>query len=368
MEKRRAGKTDMHLSLFGFGGFHLIEVSSKNSDLMLNTYLNNDGNYIETAADYGDGISERKIGKAVAHRRKDFFLASKCFKRNYETARASINRSLKNLKTDYLDILFIHALQTEKEADEVLAEDGAIKAVLEAKKEGKLRYFGVSGHGRPDGLLNITRRFDFDVCMAMFNYFDCYNYPQIEDTLLPELLEKGTAVLGMKTLADGYLYKNPKQAICYTLSLPIASLVIGINRMDYLEQDLEIINDFSPLSDDEYEQIRKDAPELGNYVCRRCGKCESKEFDPQKYFLLEGLFDRQMNSFDVESPADFALRERLKHWFNQTEEAIKEYTKVKQIDQDRDYSELSSLCPYGIDIDRKLKITHSKLTNAKTIY
>jgi len=288
MEKRNAGKTDMQLSLLGFGGFHLIEVSSKNAELMLNTYLDNGGNYIETAADYGDGISERKIGRVVSRRRKDFFLASKCVKRKYELAKASIDRSLANLKTDYLDILFIHALQTEKEADAVLAEDGAMQAVLEAKKEGKLKYIGVSGHGRPNSLINITRRFDFDVCMAMFNYFDCYNYPQIEGTLLPELLEKKTAVLGMKALADGYLYKNPCKAIRYTLSLPIVSLAIGINRMDHLKQDLEIINDFSPLTDNEYEQIKSDAPELGNYVCRRCGKCANKEFDPQQYFLLEG--------------------------------------------------------------------------------
>ncbi|HEQ72678.1 MAG TPA: aldo/keto reductase [Spirochaetia bacterium] len=362
MEKRRAGTTDMNLSLLGFGGFHLLEVTRADAERMLHLYLDRGGNYLETAAAYGDGLSEQKIGQAVARRRGEYYLASKCMEREYAAAARSIERSLKNLRTDYLDILFLHAVQTEEEADAVLADNGALKAAREAREAGRVRYIGVTGHGRPTGLLSVTRRFHFDACMTVFNYFDRFNFPALEDVLLPELTERGTAVFGMKALADGYLYRNPVQAIRYALSLPISCVVVGVNRLDQLKEDLEIADLFTPLAADEKEAIFKEAPELGNYVCRQCGRCKTGDFDPQPYFLLEGLFDRQMNSYRVEPPARYALRERLAGWFGQGAEAVADYTAGIPLDPDKDYSALNALCPYRIDIDRKLKIIHAKLS------
>ena len=369
MNKRKAGNTDMDLSLLGFGGFHLLEVSQKDCGILLDTYLDSGGNYIETAAGYGNGGSEIRIGNAVSGKRNSYFLASKCHEREYSKASESINNSLKNLKTDYLDILFIHALQTAEEADIVLSDDGAVKAALEAKESGKIRYIGVSGHGRPDGLLSVCRRFDFDVCMTMFNYYDRFNYPGIEQTLLPLLIKKNTAVFGMKALADGYLYNSVSQGIRYSLSLPVSTLVMGMNRLDHLEMNIKAVNEFRPFELKEYNALFSTARELGSYVCRLCGKCRTEDFDPQEYFLLEGLFDRQMESFSPEeNPADFALRERLKHWFGQAEKASEEYRELVPISVDHDYSDLNALCPYSIDIDRKLKIIHSKLSGAEYIY
>jgi len=363
MQIRKLGKTGLEVSIIGFGGFHLVEVSRKEASFLLNTYLDRGGNYIETAAQYGDGISEKKVGEAVATRRGEFILATKTKERTREGALASLEQSLRHLRVDHVDILFMHEPQTVEEAKQILAPGGAMEAVQKAKDAGKVRYVGISGHGRPSGLLYSLENHFYDVLMTGFNYFDRFNYPQIENELLPLCLEKETGVLGMKALADGYLYRSTEKAIRYTLSLPIASLVLGINRMDYLEHDLEIAARFTPLSDDEKDELYRNAPELGTYVCRLCGRCrDGSGFDPSDIFLLEGLFDRQMESYDVPDPAQYALQERLKHWFDQVQWARAAYRKLtRRVDPEQDYSSLNPLCPYGIDIDRKLKITHAKL-------
>jgi hypothetical protein len=145
---------------------------------------------------------------------------------------------------------------------------------------------------------------------------------------------------------------------------------LGINSRDYLEEDIEIARTFSPMAEEEKEQLYTSASELGTYVCRLCGKCsDGAGLNPQDIFLLEGLFDRQMDSMQEVHPPQYALQERLKHWFDQTAWAQEEYGKLKEkVDPSHDYRALNKLCSYGIDIDRKLKIAHSKLFNTQYLY
>jgi len=370
MEKRKLGRTDLELTLIGFGGFHLVEVPKKEASYLLNTYLDSGGNYIETAAAYGNGISERKIGEAVFNRRSEFFIATKTVERTKRGAMAGLELSLKNLKTDYIDIFFMHEPQTTEESRKVLAPGGAMEAAEKARKAGKVRYIGVTGHGRPQGLLNAVKNYPYDVLMTGFNYYDRFNFPQIEDTLLPLCVENGTGVLGMKALADGYLFRNTEIAIRYALSLPLASVVLGINSRDYLAEDMKIASCFSPLTEEQQDDLYRTAPELGSYVCRLCEKCgDDSGFRPWEVFLLEGLYDRQMDSGRVPDPALYALQERLKHWFGQKEWAEDEYRRLeRKVDTRKDYSRLNELCPYGIDIDRKLKAAHSKLSDERFIF
>jgi predicted aldo/keto reductase-like oxidoreductase len=239
-----------------------------------------------------------------------------------------------------------------------------MEAFAEARQAGKARFAAVSGHGRPAGILYSVQHHPYDVLMTGFNYLDRFNFPQLEGELLALCHSKGVGLLGMKALADGYLHRDPGTAIRYTLSLPIASLVVGINSREFLLEDLRIVERFTPLSEKEKDKLYSSAPELGDYVCRLCGKCsEAAGFDPRQVFLLEGLFDRQMDSQRVMEPAAYALQERLKHWFDQAAWAREEYSKLPvQVDPGRDYRSLNRLCPYGIDIERKLKIAHGKLT------
>ncbi len=363
MEKRRLGKTGLEVSVLGFGGFHLVEIPAAEAAHLLGAYLENGGNYLETAAGYGDGLSESKIGRAVSHRRKDFVLATKSVERTREGFLQGLDASLRRLDTDHVDLMFMHAVQTVEEADQLLGPGGAMEGALQARKAGKLRFIAISGHGRPDGLLHAMRRFDFDVLMTIFNYFDRFNFPGLENELLPLCIGKGTGVLAMKAFGDGYLYRSPLKALRYALSLPVASVVAGINSREMLKADLEIIARFAPMTEGEKQDLYATAPELGTYVCRLCGKCRTADFDPQSVFLLEGLCDRQMDDMRITDTGIYALRERLKGWFAQTERAQSEYAALAvKVDPTRDYGSLARLCPHGIDIDRKLKIAHAKLT------
>ncbi len=368
MEKRSLGNTGLEPSVLGFGGFHLIEITAEEASRLLNSYLDKGGNYIETAAGYGDGLSEEKIGRAVAGRRGDYFLATKTIKRDRAGCASELDRSLRNLRTDHVDVLFMHCVATVNEADLILAEDGALQAALEAQKAGKVRFIGITGHGRPDGLLSAVSRFPFAVLMTQFNYFDRFSFPTVEGELLPLCRSKGIGVLAMKAVADGYLYRSLRPAIRYALSLPITTVVMGINSREMLESDLAECESFTPLGAAEAEKLYAAAPELGNYVCRLCGKCADASFDPQSVFLLEGLYDRQMDDMHVSDSGRYALRERLKFWYAQKEIAAKEYERLAlKVDPKRDYRSLNPRCPYFIDIDRKLKIAHAKLSRERYI-
>ncbi|MCF6174292.1 MAG: aldo/keto reductase [Victivallaceae bacterium] len=370
MQKRMLGNTEMELSLIGFGGFHLVETPQSQVNELLNKYLDRGGNYIETAAQYGNTMSESKIGRAVSSRRDEFFLATKCLERTRDKAAESIDHSLKNLNTDHLDIIFMHGVQSIDISETILAPGGAMEAALEAQRQGKVKYIGLTGHGQPTGLIHAIKNYPYDVLMTGINYYDRFNFPDVETILLPECQKRGISLLGMKAIGDGYLYRSVKTAIRYTLSQPISSLVLGINRNEYLEEDLAIVDKFEPMSQSEQEKLFSDALELGRYVCRQCGKCSNvAEFDPAEIFLLEGLYDRQMVDGYISDPAHYALTERLKHWFGHKDQALAKYRKSSvKINPEKDYRHLNSYCPYGIDIDRKLKLVHHKLCDDDFIF
>lgn len=369
MEHRTLGKTGLSLSILGFGGFHLVEVASADVAKLLNTYLDRGGNYIETAAGYGDGASERKIAKAVAHRRDEYVLATKCHLRSAEEAAPLIDRSLSNLQTDYVDILFMHGVQKPEELEAILAPGGALEAAEKAREAGKARFIAISGHGRQDLMHQAIARYPFDVLMTGFNYFDRLNFPNVYEKMLPDANARGVGVLAMKPVADGYLYRSWRNAFRYTLSLPVASVVAGMNTLEMLEKDLELAERFRPMTEAEEAELFRSAPELGDYVCRFCGKCAVNGFDPQTVFRLEGVYDRQMDDRRIGDAAAYALRERLRFWFRQADEAKAEYAELAQkVEPERDYTSLNGLCPYGIDVDRKLKIAHDKLAGAGNAY
>ncbi len=167
-------------------------------------------------------------------------LATKSTQRDAAGFAAELDRSLANLRTDRVDIVFIHGIQTPAEVDRVLAPGGALEAAVAAQQAGKVRFIGVTGHGRPDGLMHALRQHAFDVLMTGFNYLDRFNFPGIERDLVPLARERGTGLLAMKALADGYLYRSPEPALRYALALPVASVVVGANNLALLKKDIAI--------------------------------------------------------------------------------------------------------------------------------
>ncbi len=370
MEKRDFGNTGLRTSILGFGGFHLLEIPLAEARVLLNGYLDAGGNYIETAFGYGDGESERKIGLSVSHRRDEYILVTKTGERGRQGCLDSVNRSLSNLKTEYVDVLLMHAVGTMEDLDAILAPDGAVAGAEQAMREGKVRFIGLSMHGQPDVLVEALRRYPFRAVMTTINYYDHFNFPEIEETLLPLANAKNVAVILMKPVADGLLYRSAEPAFRYAFSQPVSVVVGGINSRAMLEADLSYAEAFVPMSDEDKEKLYRDAPELGNYVCRQCGKCLScpEGIDMPEIFRLEGYYDRQMADGTVTDTADFALRQRLRFWFGNNGMARNLYRDLSvKGDRCTECRICMPKCPYGIDIIRKLGIADYKLAD-KDIY
>jgi predicted aldo/keto reductase-like oxidoreductase len=365
MEKRKFGKTGLEVTLLGFGGFHLLEIPQKDATELLNAYLDAGGNYIETAASYGAGEAERKIGNAVSARRDEYVLVTKSGKRDGDECREEVMQSLENLKTDKVDVLLMHGVGTMEELDKILSPGGAFEAAQKLVAEGKVGHIGLSMHGQPDVLISALNRAPFEVVMTTLNYYDIHNFPKLLGELVPLANEKEVGIILMKPLADGLLYKNAEEAFKYAFSLPVSVVVTGMNNMAMLKADMALAENFTQLSAKEMKEIAVMAPELGRYVCRRCGTCADKcpqGIDFEELFRLEGLYDRQMRTGQITDTGDFALRDRLRFWFGAQDRARKEY-EVLPVKGDAciNCGDCARLCPYGIDIERKVSIADYKL-------
>ncbi|MDR3119918.1 MAG: aldo/keto reductase [Clostridiales bacterium] len=369
MEYREFGKTGLKTSILGFGGFHLLEIPASEVGSLLNAYLDAGGNYIETAASYGDGESERKIGATVMHRRDEFVLVSKVGDREKETAAAKIDRTLKNLRTDHLDVLLLHGVESVATLERTLAEGGAYQAALAAKQAGKVRHIGISMHGQPASLIAALKTDLFEAVMTTVNYYDRCNFPEIENELLPLAREKGAGVILMKPLADGYLYRSAEQAFRYAFSRPVSVVVTGINSRAMLAADLGFAERYAPLTRADEAELLSGAPEFGDYVCRQCGRCSCENgIDIGEVFASEAYFDRQMMRGTVGDTAQYALQERLRFWFNQKQLGLDRYAKLDpNADACTGCGSCRAACSYGVDIPYKMKLAAYKL-GGKDIY
>jgi predicted aldo/keto reductase-like oxidoreductase len=365
------GRTGLEVSILGLGGFHLLEISAAEARAIVNRYLDAGGNYLETAPEYGQGESERKLGQAIAVRRDECVLATKTHVRDRDSAARLIDQSLRNLRTDHVDILFMHHVQKPAELDQILSDEGALRAAEAARDAGKARFVGISNHGHPELMLEALDRYPFDVVMSVFNYYDCFNFPALEEQLLPRLVERNIGVVGMKAVGDGLLWRSARQAFRYVWSLPIHVMVAGMNTLGLLEQDLACAESFVPMSADERERWFADAPELGTYVCRQCDKCLPcpAEVDVPRVFELEGWYDRQMWDGMVRDPGDYWLRSSLRFWFENQDRARAAYAALPvRADACTACGEFEARCPYCLPIAGKLRHAHYKLGGGEVLY
>jgi predicted aldo/keto reductase-like oxidoreductase len=368
MIKRTLGKTGIEVSALGLGGFHMLEIPKDLVSQLVDIYLAHGGNYIETAAEYGNGESEKKLSYAIKGRRDDIVLASKCHARDKEGARKFVERTLKNLQTDHLDILFLHHVTKQEDVDALLKRPSALDYFLEAKEKGLVKAIGVSFHGLAKYALSLLKVQELDVAMTGFNYYDRFNFPSTFEEFLPYARSKGMGIVGMKAVADGYLYRSPEDAFRYALSQDIDVMVAGANSDEMLLKDISIVENFEPMSQKSMENLYCRAPELGTYVCRQCNKCLPcpEGIDIPKIFLYEGWYDRQMRDYKPHDAPDYALRERLAFWFGNQEEAIEAYGKLdKNVTNCTNCGLCEERCPYDLKITDKLKLVHFKLGNGE---
>jgi aryl-alcohol dehydrogenase-like predicted oxidoreductase len=253
---RPFGRTGIPVSILALGGWHLgLPKTEKESTRLVHAAIDGGITFMDNAWDYNDGVSETRMGKALVGRRDQVFLMTKVCThgRDARTAMRQLEDSLRRLKTDYLDLWQIHEVIFDDEPAKYFARGGAVEALERARQQGKVRFVGFTGHKDPDIHLEmLSYDYPWDSCQLPLNCFDA-SFRSFEERVLPELNRRGIAAIGMKSLGgDARAVKaktvTAEEAIRYALSLPIATLVSGIDTKRVLRQNLAVAQDFRPMS------------------------------------------------------------------------------------------------------------------------
>lgn len=259
----KLGKTGASVPILGFGcGSRWMAVPDNDKALdILETAFNQGLYYWDTAASYGNEkiSSEERIGIILKERRDQVFLTSKTGDRDGDMARRSIERSLNRLRTDYIDLFHIHAVDSVEDA-ELLGEKGKVLEVLEKyKSEGVIRNIGFTGHASASGMKRAVELYNFDAMMMALNHQSSDGSQDFEGLPAPVARKKGMGVIAMKVIRPRETVKDlaAYDLVRYALSLPDFHMAnIGIDSMEALNSNLEILKNFSPLEEDKMEEIR----------------------------------------------------------------------------------------------------------------
>jgi aryl-alcohol dehydrogenase-like predicted oxidoreductase len=261
MPYRPLGSTGEMVSLIGLGGAHIgIQSDEKESIAIIRTSIDNGINFMDNCWDYNDGQSEIRMGKALRDGyRWKVFLMTKIDGRDKKTARKQLDESLKRLQTDVIDLLQFHEVIRMSDPDRIFAPGGAMEAFQDAKKAGKIRYIGFTGHKDPDIHLKMLRVASdsgvrFDTVQMPLNVMDAH-YNSFEKKVLPALLERKIGILGMKPIGAQIILDSQsvtaKECLVYALSLPVSVVITGCESLPILRQALEVAQNFKPLTDEE---------------------------------------------------------------------------------------------------------------------
>jgi predicted aldo/keto reductase-like oxidoreductase len=203
------------------------------------------------------------VGEVMKTRRSEVFLATKTHDRSYDGAMRHLESSLKNLQTDVIDLWQIHNIKpgNNEDIDYIFSDDGCMKALLKAKDEGVVRFLGISGHADPDPMKELVDRYDYDALLIALNAADKHHNPYIEK-LLPTAVEKNMGIIGMKIPARDRIFSHGgiismKEAMSYTMSLPVSTIIVGIDTIAELEENIQIAREFEPLSAEEMLAIEE---------------------------------------------------------------------------------------------------------------
>ena len=254
MPERPFGKTGHNVRLFSLGGQATIEKEGTldESVAIINRAIDLGVNYLDTAASYGRGISQKYFGEVMATRRDEVFLATKTHRRTRDESLALLEQSLESLQTDHLDLWQLHNISRIEQLDQIFADDGAIHALLEAREQGIVKNLGITGHADPDVLIEGLNRFDFDTILLALNPADKFHRPFM-DKLLPLANEKGMGVIAMKIPARGRIFQDGgltsmREALTWTFSQPVSTVIVGCDDIPQLEENISAAADFKPLN------------------------------------------------------------------------------------------------------------------------
>ncbi|MDA8217020.1 MAG: aldo/keto reductase [Dehalococcoidales bacterium] len=263
---RTLGRTGERVSLVGLGGFHIgLQPDEQDSIRIVRTALDNGINFLDNSWGYNDGASEIRMGKALRDGyREKAFLMTKIDGRTKEAASQQIDESLRRLQVDHVDLLQFHEIIRLEDPDRIFAPGGAFEAFMEAKKAGKTRYIGFTGHKDPDlhlRMLNACLEHGFtpDTVQMPLNVMD-HHYRSFEKNVLPVLQEHNIGPLGMKPMGNYLILLSravsPIGCLHYAMNLPVSVVITGCDTLPILEQALEAARTFRPLSEAEVAALR----------------------------------------------------------------------------------------------------------------
>jgi predicted aldo/keto reductase-like oxidoreductase len=351
MQKKILGKTGWSVSAISFGAIKLPRISPKECETLLNRALDSGINYIDTADCYGD--SEEKIGQVLRKRRKEFYLSTKVDERDGPGVRAKLDRCLRRLQTEWIDLLFFHDVRGGEY--ERIFHTGGLEELRKAQKKGEITHLGISIHNNLVMMRQAVESGVFSVLMVAYSALD---EDRLTADLLPLAASRGVGLVAMKPLAGGRLGNTPRSwnrplfrgespaqiALRYVLSNPHISCAIpGMMAMDELEENLRVGKIPRELSPEEIKEFMAMAAEAGKGFCRNCGYCLPcpegilipDVFRYENYYRQYGLKDWAREQYRVLNPGAQACS---------------------------DCRTCLDRCPYGVSIPSGLKKAHSLLT------
>jgi uncharacterized protein len=261
---RVLGKTGERVSIIGFGGWDLGYINEKIAIRMMHEGIDEGITFIDNAWEYNQGRSEEVVGKALQQGKlhDKVFLMTKVCARDYEGAKRNLEDSFRRLKTDKIDLVLNHSIQYDGDRQRIFdPENGALKALKEAKEEGKIRYIGFSGHRDPQIHIDMLNQpFEWDAVLLPLNIMDAH-YNSFQKRVLPVLNERNIAALGMKSLVGRFTRISEKIKISpelcrhYSLSLPISTLVCGTQSLEEMRSDIAVARNFKPLTENKINEL-----------------------------------------------------------------------------------------------------------------
>jgi aryl-alcohol dehydrogenase-like predicted oxidoreductase len=280
---RTLGSTGEKVSAIGLGGGHIgwPHLDEQLSIKIIRTAIDRGINFMDNCWDYNDGISESRMGKALRDGyRNRVFLMTKIDGRTGEEATRQLDESLRRLNVDHIDLIQHHEILRYEDPHRIFDEGGANSALMKARRAGKVRYIGFTGHKDPRIHLYMLetakqKGFRFDAVQMPLNVMDAH-YRSFEKMVLPELLKQNIAVLGMKSMASGIILKakvvKPIECLHYALNLPTSVVITGTESLKMLDQAFEAIRTFRPMS---REQV-------ASLLARTKDTAKNGEFEPYK--------------------------------------------------------------------------------------
>jgi predicted aldo/keto reductase-like oxidoreductase len=262
---RVLGHTGEKVSIIGLGGYHLGMGSDEDQSIrIIRTGLDSGVNFLDNCWDYNGGVSEIRMGKALRDGyRQKAFLMTKIDGQTKKAAEQQLEESLRRLQTDHIDLLQFHEVIREPDAARIFGEGGGMEAVLAAKKQGKIRYIGFTGHKNPDIHLKMletafAHQFTFDSVQMPLNVMDAH-YESFEKKVLPVLVKHNIGVLGMKPMGDSIILRSKTasavECLHYSMNLPTSVVITGCESLPILQQALDAARSFKPMGSEEVAQL-----------------------------------------------------------------------------------------------------------------